>query len=175
MRELFQDAILPLFVIVAFVFGVTLLAFDGPPGPARASSADQPGASASAQAAHLPPSPVLSPDGLEARRPMRETANEVLARAMRTFDAPKSGATQEHTAAPDPARAAPGPEKTEETSTAMSAIAAAIRATREARTEADLIHAENALREARRRMQAGCAATGGPLCKSAEEMQRLGF
>jgi hypothetical protein len=55
----------------------------------------------------------------------------------------------------------------------VNALANAIKATREARTEQDLVNAENQLRTAREQMAATCGAAGGPLCDSARQIQSM--
>jgi hypothetical protein len=58
---------------------------------------------------------------------------------------------------------------------ATSALATAVRAIHEARTEEDIVHAEELVRAAREQMQANCATAPGPLCESAEQIRSLGY
>jgi hypothetical protein len=58
---------------------------------------------------------------------------------------------------------------------ATSALATAVKAIHEARTEEDIVRAEELVRSARERMQANCATAPGPLCESAEQIHSLGY
>jgi hypothetical protein len=58
---------------------------------------------------------------------------------------------------------------------ATNALATAVRAIHEARTEEDIVRAEELVRAAREQMQANCATAPGPLCESAEQIHSLGY
>jgi hypothetical protein len=51
----------------------------------------------------------------------------------------------------------------------------AVRAIHDARTEEDLLRAEELVRVVRERMEATCGAGSGPLCQSAEQIKSLGY
>jgi hypothetical protein len=58
---------------------------------------------------------------------------------------------------------------------ATSALGNAVKAIHEARTEEDLVHAEEMVRTAREQMESGCSTSGGPLCQSAAQIRSLGY
>jgi hypothetical protein len=58
---------------------------------------------------------------------------------------------------------------------ATSALATAVRAIHEARTEEDIVRAEELVRSAREQMEANCATAPGPLCESAQQIRSLGY
>jgi len=57
----------------------------------------------------------------------------------------------------------------------VSALSDAVRAIHDARSEDDLIHAEDLVRNARVRMESSCATATGPLCASAQQIRALGY
>jgi hypothetical protein len=58
---------------------------------------------------------------------------------------------------------------------AVSALSDAVRAIHDARSEDDLLHAEELVRNARARMETSCATSSGPLCASADQIRALGY
>ena len=58
---------------------------------------------------------------------------------------------------------------------ATSALATAVRAIHEARTEEDIVRAEELVRAAREQMDSNCATTPGPMCESANQIRSLGY
>jgi hypothetical protein len=58
---------------------------------------------------------------------------------------------------------------------AVSALSDAVRAIHDARTEEDLLHAEELVRNARTQMETSCASSSGPLCASADQIRALGY
>ncbi len=57
----------------------------------------------------------------------------------------------------------------------VNALADAVRAIHDARTEDDLVHAEELVKNARQQMDSSCSSSGGPLCASAEQIKSLGY
>jgi hypothetical protein len=72
---------------------------------------------------------------------------------------------------------APTPAPTADTKLldAVSALGDAVRAIHEARSEDDLLHAEDLVRNAREQMESSCATSSGPLCSSAAQIRSLGY
>jgi len=68
-----------------------------------------------------------------------------------------------------------GPSPAEQTLSAVSALSNAIQAARNARTEADLVYAEQQMRIAREQMEANCGDNAGPMCQSAEQIRNMWF
>ncbi|HVW28393.1 MAG TPA: hypothetical protein VHC69_23680 [Polyangiaceae bacterium] len=71
--------------------------------------------------------------------------------------------------------ASPSPPPDPKLLDAVSALEGAVRAIHDARTEEDLVHAEDLVRNARAQMDSSCAASGGPLCASADQIRQLGY
>jgi hypothetical protein len=137
-----------------------------PGDPAR------PAAEPAARPAQRPPEPDVPLDERHTRL-RREAANDVLSRALRSLDT--------ETAAHGPSTTDPTAPGTHGEGTAAalldatSALNAAIRASREARSAEDLENAEELMRKARLQMQAACASGAGPLCESARQIESLGY
>jgi hypothetical protein len=131
----------------------------------------------------------------------RAHVNDTLSRVMRTLDEgrrqaelpsqpvkppePRNMGTPAATPAgiaattPGAAPGAPAPTSPSVTGSklldATSALATAVKAIHEARTEEDIVHAEELVRAAREQMQANCATAPGPLCESADQIRSLGY
>lgn len=58
---------------------------------------------------------------------------------------------------------------------AVSALSDAVRAIHDARSEEDLVRAEDLVRNARVQMETNCATSTGPLCASADQIRALGY
>lgn len=71
--------------------------------------------------------------------------------------------------------ASPSPPPDPKLLDAVSALSDAVRAIHDARTEEDLVHAEDLVRNARTQMDTSCATSGGPLCASADQIRQLGY
>jgi hypothetical protein len=179
LKDLLTDA-LAFLLVVAVVSSITLLAFDVPARPPPRAVSTAP----------------LKPGKAD------ERLNEIFARAVRSLDQPPPGVDDATLAAalasarataPAGANGVPGtvtgggalppsgldtraaPPEGSQTMNAISALGAAIRASRDARTEKDLLVAEERLRAARQQMESTCGVAAGPLCDGARQMRELGY
>jgi len=154
-KEFLAQSLLPLLVVCGLVSGATALFFDVPASP-------PPETHVAPAASGLTPVPVELSPNLRKQR-----LNELMARAAVTFagDGVPTG----------PAPAASVVPGGVDLQSAASALAEAVRAARDARTETELLRAEDKLRAARLRMDGVCSAAGGPMCESAKQMRSMGF
>lgn len=179
MKEFVTGQVVPFVGVVVAIAALTLALFDVPP---RA------------------PVPVLGLRMPASAAPARRTASErthvddTLTQVLRTLDqgrrplavtrSPSPGTVK----ASPPAGPAPGAAPAIATAQqptapvpdakllgAVSALEGAVRAIHDARSEEDLVHAEEMVRNARAQMETSCASSGGPLCASADQIRELGF
>jgi len=118
--------------------------------------------------------------------------NDTLREVLRTLDdgrkptpdAPLRAAPPKGAPSAQPPAALPGaPTKTAPaTPTADSellrtatSLGEAVKAIHDARSEEDLVRAEELVRVVRERMEANCATAPGPMCQSADQIRSLGF
>jgi hypothetical protein len=120
-------------------------------------------------AAHPTP---IAPAVVRTAAPVAPSAAPVAAAPIATVTAP---VTQPATIVDTLAQNSDQPSAAQQTLDAVSALSRAIQAARNARTEDDLIYAEQQMRAAREQMQAGCGDSAGPMCQSAQQIQSLGF
>jgi hypothetical protein len=171
-KEFLVQSVLPLAAVCALVAGLTLALFDV---PADAPEGGSPAAAASTRVAASSQTPVEAPLGRNVRR---ERMNEVLARAAVAFDgnhvsAQPAGAEGFGAGvAQSPAAANSADPRLQG---ALASLSDAIRLARNARTEQDLLRAEEQLRAARLEMDASCRKMESPLCEGARQMRALGF
>ena len=188
MRDFLTDQLVPFAGVVLTVAALTLALFDVP--------ADAPAAVFGLRvAATAEPAPSASPAE-------RARIDDTLTRVLRSLDngqrdePPRAAPTIEPARAPTAvatATAAPAPVMTAAAQAppvpspvptvpsdpkllgAVTALTDAVRAIHDARTEEDLVRAEDLVRNARTQMESGCATGGGPLCASADQIRSLGF
>ena len=179
-KDVFWQHLLPVGGVTLTVVVLTLSLFDVPP---RARDPVL-GLRVPASAA-----PIASSPG--ARAHVNDTLREVL----RTLDegrkptpdpvvpavaAQKAAQPAQPTAAPAettaPAKAPPAaPTADTELLRTANSLGDAVKAIHDARSEEDLLRAEELVRVVRERMEANCATAPGPMCQSAEQIRSLGF
>ena len=179
MKEFVTGQLLPFVGVVSTIAVLTLAFFDVPArAPIPVAGLRVP---ASSEPVALTPSD-------------RARVDDTLTRVLRTLDegrrAPPASTTR--TGAPAPARAfepsaaqpanpiatqpaSPSPPPDPKLLDAVSALSDAVRAIHDARTEEDVVHAEDLVRNARTQMETSCATSGGPLCASADQIRQLGY
>lgn len=181
---------LPSLGVCALVLGLTLALFDVPGRPPVTVRTALAASSAIAEVAvtRMAPGPAASPEETLERLPrdtplVRDRLSEVLGQAMRQIGPRKrlpttgqpgfgGGALVTGGASP-PAEAPPDPGLLG----AVTALGDAVKAIHEARSDEDLVHAEESVRGAREKMEAACQAggTGAPLCVGAAQIRSLGY
>lgn len=187
------ESLLPLLGVCALVAGLTLALFDVPGRPSVtvrvATAAPAASSTPSKEAApRILPRPPSTPEETLERLPrdtplVRDRLSEVLGQAMRQIGPRK----------PRPAGAQPfglgaavpgGPSPPTEAAPpdpgllgAVTALGDAVKAIHEARSEEDIVRAEESVRGAREKMEAACQAggTGAPLCAGAAQIRSLGY
>lgn len=179
--EFLKDAAAPAAAVIASVAALTALLFDVP-----AAAPEERLRSASAAARGIAPGEPAAPGpgGVPARADTteyrRERMNEVVARAMRVLSDPggaglpapaASGGTPPGAASGAPAAAVASADPA--VTSVVEGLGAAIVAARNARTEEDLVRAEEALRTAQRQMALACRGGNAVLCQGAAQMDRL--
>ncbi|HEX4334810.1 MAG TPA: hypothetical protein VH062_02785 [Polyangiaceae bacterium] len=181
MKVFLSEHVVPLFGVVFAIAILTLAIFEVPPVEPAAVF----GLRVAASAEPLALTPVE-----------RAHVDDTLTRVLRTLDDGRRAtearpAAQTPQAAPNivapkpvsalavaPALAPPAtptPASDPKLLGAVSALGDAVRAIHEARTEDDLLHAEDLVRTAREQMESNCATSNGPLCASAEQIKSLGY
>ena len=184
MKRFFTESVLPVAGVAIAVIALTLVFFDVPSRPPPAVAGLRVPASAA---------PIATSEAA------RQHLDDTLTRVMRTLDdgrrrteAPAQSSRPPEpkpagpampapaaTAPPNPAAAAPATTSASATGAklldATSTLATAVRAIREARTEEDIVRAEELVRSAREQMEANCATAPGPLCESAQQIRSMGY
>lgn len=190
MRAFLVESLLPLLGICALVVGLTLALFDVPGHPSMTTSAAPvaPEALAAPRVAapKALPGALSTPEetlGLPRDAPtVRDRLSEVLGQAMRqigprkprTTGVPGFGSNPAVPGGPSaPAEPMPDPGLLG----AVTALGDAVKAIHEARSDEDIVRAEESVRGAREKMEAACQAggTGAPLCAGAAQIRSLGY
>jgi hypothetical protein len=192
LKQVLSESVLPVVAVGAAIVALTLALFDVPAtAPVKVAPATAQAEPAPAESAEPPVDPYAT------KLVTREELNQTLGRALRMLDTarvngppPPAVASAPAPAGQVPAAGAPviaggSPALPAATSTgpdqqglmlSVTTLGEAIKATRDARTEEDLVRAEEALRAARQQMEGSCGATpGNPLCDSAQAIKSLGF
>jgi len=181
-KEFFTASVLPVGGVAIAIVALTLALFEVPPH-----------ALVSVAGTRVAPSEAPMPAPVAASPSARAHVNDALSQMLRAIDdgrrpkdllaaapppgtatvkptaAATAGALVQQVAPPELTNADPGLLQ------ATSALGNAVKAIHEARTEEDIVHAEELVRAAREQMQANCATAPGPLCESAEQIRSLGY
>lgn len=186
MKRFLTESVLPVGGVVIAVIALTLVLFEVPSRPQMAVAGLRVPASAA---------PIATSEAA------RQHLDDTLTRVMRTLDDGRrqADAPAQSSRPPEPkpagpaipppavtaATAPPNPGAAPTTTAlsangaklldATSALATAVRAIHEARTEEDIVRAEELVRSAREQMEANCATAPGPLCESAQQIRSLGY
>lgn len=173
MRAFLAESAAPFLGVCSIIVGVTVTLFDVSEAPQipRTVPPHIDSVTSAESAPPLQPPPPFA----------REQMNDVLARAMRQLDAARrtrpavpSDPEGNAVAAIPPPTAASGavdPGLLQ----AVGALGQAIKAVHDARTEEDIVRAEESMRGAREQMEANCKSGGGPLCEGAAQIRSLGY
>lgn len=181
MKEFVTGQVVP-FVGVVFAIGaLTLALFDVParaPEPVlglRVPASAEPARRTASERAHIDDTLTRVLRTLdEGRRALPVTASPAaLVASTRQPVGPASVAERAIAVAQQPISPAAPPDPN--LLNAVSALSDAVRAIHDARTEEDLVHAEELVRNARTQMETTCASSSGPLCASADQIRALGY
>ncbi|HEX3594751.1 MAG TPA: hypothetical protein VHU80_06605 [Polyangiaceae bacterium] len=186
MKAFIADHLLPVFGVLFAITSLTLAFFEVPAVPPS-----------SAPGMRVPPSAEVSSSAEPIARTPAERArvDDTLTRVLRTLDDGRRDSDLQKAMRADPTRAAPpvkqaGPAAVPTAATpattpapapdpklldSVSALANAVRAIHDARSEEDLMRAEELVKTAREQMESSCASSSGPLCASAEQIKSLGY
>jgi hypothetical protein len=181
-KDVFWQHVLPLGGVTLTVVVLTLSLFDVPPRAReqvlglRVPASAMPVASSSVARAHVNDTlrEVLRTLD-EGRKPTPDPVVPAVV-AQKAAPAPQQSAAAAAAApaAPVNAKAAESPADPELLRTANS-LGEAVKAIHDARSEEDLLRAEELVRVVREHMEANCATAPGPMCQSAEQIRSLGY
>jgi hypothetical protein len=181
-KEFVSGQVVPFVGVVFAIAALTLALFDVPsraPEPVlglRVPASAQPALRTASERAHIDDTltQVLRTLDEGRRPPPPRSATPLVASAPQPAG-PANVAERALAIAQQPTSPSPSPAPDPKLLSAVSALSDAVRAIHDARTEEDLVHAEEMVRSARTQMEASCASASGPLCASADQIRALGY
>jgi hypothetical protein len=180
-KEFVTGQVVPFVAVVVAIAALTLALFDVPsraPAPVlglRVPASAEPARRTASERAHIDDTLTQVLRTLDqGRRPPAATPTSAPMATSTPQPAGPASVGQSATAiAQQPTSPSPAPDP--KLLDAVSALSDAVRAIHDARSEEDLLHAEELVRNARTRMETSCAGSSGPLCASADQIRALGY
>ena len=180
-KDVFWQHLLPVGGVTLTVVVLTLSLFDVPPRARdpvlglRVPASATPVASSAGARAHVNDTlrEVLRTLD-EGRRPTPDPVVPAVA-THKAAQPAQPIAPPEEPATPTKAAPAAAPTADPELLRTANSLGEAVKAIHDARSEEDLLRAEELVRVVRERMEANCATAPGPMCQSAEQIRSLGY